>query len=646
MCGLTGLFCPTGSSATELGERTSAMTATLAHRGPDADGVWLDAQAGICLGHRRLSIVELSAAGSQPMSSANDRWVTVYNGELYNTEDLRSEIEKTGHHINWRGHSDTEVILEAVAYWGVVEATKRFNGIFALALWDRRDRQLWLIRDRLGIKPLYWGRLPNGGLLFGSELRALRAHPQFDATINMSAVAGYLRSACVAAPLTIYSKAWKVPPAHMLCISANAEPLSICYWNLRELAAAGQSKLDQRPDDEVTDELEALLSDAVGRQMVADVPLGAFLSGGIDSSTVVALMQKQSRRPVKTFSIGFQEEEYSEAAHARRVAAHLGTEHTELIVEPAAAQAVIGRLPDIYDEPFADASQIPTFLVSELARRHVTVALSGDGGDECFAGYTRYHWIDQLSRLTAAVPGAVLRAASGTLRALSPDTWDALLSPIPRKLRPTHVGDKIHKGASLLALRGTDQIYRDMVAQWSDPTQAAPGATEPTGIWDDASIANDLPDRVARLRYFDMMHYLPDDILTKVDRASMAVSLEARVPLLDHRVVDYAWRLPRRQLGNGRQGKRILRRILHRHVPASLVERPKMGFGIPIGEWIRGPLSQWAADLLSEDALRKTGFFDAAVIRGRFQEHLAGRRNWQNSLWTILMFQAWHRRWC
>lgn len=646
MCGITGLFGPSGSSATEIGDLTGAMTRSLAHRGPDADGVFVDGETGIGLGHRRLSIVDLTAAGAQPMISADERWITVYNGELYNTEDLRREVESTGHRVNWRGHSDTEVILEAVTLWGVVEATKKFNGIFALALWDRRDRRLWLIRDRLGVKPLYWGKLPDGGLLFGSELRALRTHPRFDAALNMPAVAGYLRSACVAAPLTIYRHAWKLPPAHIMNVAAGEDPRLIRYWNLRDVAVAGQNSLDRRGDAEVTDELEALLTDAVGRQMVSDVPLGAFLSGGIDSSTVVALMQKQSSRPVRTFSIGYHDKAFDEATHARAVARHLGTEHTELIVEPAAAQAVIGRLPDIYDEPFADSSQIPTFLVSQLARRDVTVALSGDGGDENFAGYNRYHWIDRLAGLSALVPNGVLRKTSEAIQLLSVGAWDNLLSPLPRRLRPRQVGDKIHKAAGILALESTEAMYSGMIAQWSDPRDAAPGCVEAPGVWDEPGIAADLPDRVARLRYFDMMHYLPDDILTKVDRASMAVALEARVPLLDHRVVEYAWRMPRAQLGSGRDSKRILRRILYRHVPAEILERPKMGFGIPFGDWIRGPLVEWAQDLLSEKSLAAAGIFDVAVIRKRFQEHVDGRRNWQNSLWTILMFQAWHRRWC
>jgi asparagine synthase (glutamine-hydrolysing) len=643
MCGIAGVFDSIGSS--QIGPITGAMTATLAHRGPDANGLWIDAEAGIALGHRRLSIVDLTQAGAQPMASANGRWLTVYNGELYNTEDLRGEIAAAGHRVNWRGHSDTEVILEAVTKWGVLEAVKRFNGIFALALWDRHERRLWLIRDRIGVKPLYWAKLSNGGIVFASELRALRAHPGFDATINPPAVAAYLRSACIQGPLTIYRKAWKIPPAHILSIAAQAEPKTFCYWNLGEIAAAGQRDLDNRSDVELTDHLEDLLTDAVGRQMLADVPLGAFLSGGIDSSTVVALMQKQSSRPIRTFSIGFREENFNEATHAKKVAAHLGTDHTELIVDPVSALAVIGRLPDIYDEPFADSSQIPTFLVSELARRDVTVALSGDGGDECFAGYVRHHWIDRLSRLTALVPTSVLGGTGSALRALSPEVWDSFLSPLPQRLLPRHAGDKIHKAAAILALGNTESMYRGAIAQWPDPHAAMPGVAEPKGIWDEEGAAQKLPDRVARLRYFDMMHYLPDDILTKVDRASMAVSLEARVPLLDHRVVEYAWRLPRSQLGGSRNGKLILRRILHRHVPAAVVERPKMGFAVPIGDWIRGPLLEWASDLLSEQSLRSTGMFDSGLIRTRFREHLEGRRNWQSALWTMLMFQAWHRRW-
>lgn len=645
MCGIAGIFDPAGRGTADLRQRLAPMIELLAHRGPDADGLWIDAEAGIGLGHRRLSIVDVTSAGAQPMASADGRWITTYNGELYNTADLRAEVERVNPQVRWRGHSDTEVLLEAVSLWGVAGAIRRCNGMFALAFWDRRERRLWLVRDRIGIKPLYWARLPGGGLLFGSELRALRSYPGFKTRIDTKAVSAYLRSACIPAPHTIYEETYKLPPGHLLSAGAGQEPKLSCYWDLRQIAVDGQRRIDARNHEELADGLETLLADSVVRQMVSDVPLGALLSGGIDSSLVVALMQAKSSRAVRTFTIGFRDRRYNEADDARRVAQHLGTDHTELVVEPAVAQAVIARLPDIYDEPFADSSQIPTFLVSELARRSVTVALSGDGGDEGFGGYVRHHWINRLSAWNRIVPGPLSRTLGGGLRLLSPAAWDALLSPLPARLRPTFVGDKIYKAAALAALGGTGQIYRRMIAQWPEPSRALRQANEPSAVWDDPAIADDLADPSARTRYFDMMHYLPDDILTKVDRASMAVSLEARVPLLDHRVVEYSWRLPRSALIEGSKGKIILRRILHKYVPRTLVERPKAGFAIPIGDWIRGPLSDWAAELLSESSLAKRGLFDVAEIRRVFAEHQAGIRDWQYPLWTILMFQAWHNRW-
>lgn len=645
MCGITGFLLRAEISANEIGDRLAAMAGALAHRGPDADGSWIDPAAGVALGHRRLSIVDLSASGAQPMSSANGRWVTVYNGELYNTAELRAEVEKANPEVAWRGHSDTEVMLEAIALWGVNSAIAQCDGMFALALWDRQERRLWLVRDRLGIKPLYWARLPDGALLFGSELRALRSHPSFAAEIDPNAVAAYLRSACIPAPHTIYRHVHKLPPAHILHVGTRDEPTISCYWDLRAIAAAGQRQLAQQPEEELTDELERLLRDSVLRQMVSDVPLGAFLSGGIDSSTVVALMQAQSNRPVRTFSIGLRDERYDESGFARRVAAHLGTDHTELIVNPDEARAVIDRLPDIYDEPFADSSQIPTFLVSKLARQDVTVALSGDGGDECFGGYVRYHWIDRLADWTSRAPAIMWRGLGSSVQMLSTQAWETLLGPIPRRYRPVHVGDKLHKAAALLALGEADQMYRRVIAQWPEPIELMPDAREPSAPWDSPCLSSQIPDRVARMRYYDMMQYLPDDILTKVDRASMAVSLEVRVPLLGHRVVEYSWRLPRSALIRASKGKQILRHVLHRYVPPALVERQKTGFSIPIDEWIRGPLVDWASDLLSEHALSQTGLFDASVIRRRFEDHRQGRGNWSRALWTILMFQAWHRRW-
>ena len=645
MCGIAGFLDPTGLPTNDLTGRLAAMVGTLAHRGPDADGLWTDAEAGAALGHRRLSIVDLSAAGMQPMASANGRWITVYNGELYNTGELRADVERANPAVHWRGHSDTEVMLEAVALWDVAATIERCNGLFAIAFWDRRERRLWLVRDRLGIKPLYWARLPKGGLLFGSELRALRTHPAFAAQIETKSVAAYLRSACIPAPHTIYRDTYKLPPGHILSVGAGEAPTISCYWNLRSIAADGQRDIETRGEAELTDELEALLSDAVRRQMVSDVPLGAFLSGGIDSSLVVALMQAHSSRPIRTFTIGFQDKRYNEADHARLVAKHLGTDHTELVVEPAAALATVERLPDIYDEPFADSSQIPTFLVSELARRSVTVSLSGDGGDECFGGYVRHHWINRLAKWNRYVPASLSQAIGGALQMLSPDAWDIISSPLPARLRPTFLGDKIHKAAALVALGGTNQMYRHMIAQWPEPSQVMRGVNEPPAIWDDPSIAKDIPDPSARIRYFDTMQYLPDDILTKVDRASMAVSLEARVPLLDHRVVEYSWRLPNSALMQGTSGKIPLRRVLYRHVPRELIERQKAGFAIPIGDWLRGALSGWAGDLLSEKALAAHGLFDSGMIRRSFDEHISGRRDWQYPLWTILMFQAWYKRW-
>lgn len=644
MCGLTGIFNAAGLAASDC-TTVRTMCDTLAHRGPDASDTWVDEGAGIALGQRRLAVVDLSPAGAQPMHSSNGRWVTVYNGELYNTEDLRKEIALTGNAINWRGHSDTEVILEAVSIWGVENAVTKFNGIFAMALWDRQTRKIWLIRDRIGIKPLYWTALDDGTLLFGSELRALRSHPRFPRAINADAVADFLHSACIGFGRSIYQGVHKVEPAHIVTFSGRQPPTTSCYWDLTSIAENGQAQLDRRPVREVTDDLEALLRDAVGRQMVADVPLGAFLSGGIDSSLVVALMQAQSSEPVRTYAIGFNETRFDESPHARRVAQHLGTRHTELIVDPETLLATIPLLPDVYDEPFADSSQIPTYLVSKLARRDLTVSLSGDGGDECFGGYTRYYWVDRMVRWTTPVPATLRRGVSSAIRALSTDAWETLLSPIPPGKRPTHLGDKIHKGAALLPFTGVDAMYGAVVSQWPEPLMAMSAAMRPATDFASNRARTTLRDPVARMRYFDMCHYLPDDILTKVDRASMAVSLEARVPLLDHRVIEYSWRMPRDMLFDDKGGKSILRNILARYLPPAYWERKKMGFGIPLGEWMRGPLADWTHDLLSEQSLGASGLFDVAYVRRHLNEHMSGKRNWQYALWTIIQFQAWHRRW-
>jgi asparagine synthase (glutamine-hydrolysing) len=645
MCGVAGFLCRGQLTADELGERVSAMTATLSQRGPDADGLWLDEQAGIAIGHRRLSIIDLSNAGAQPMLSSDGRWVMSYNGELYNTAELRREVEGARRTVNWRGHSDTEVILEAVAIWGVPATIQKLNGMFAVAFWDRRDRRLWLVRDRLGIKPLLWSLLPDGTFVFASELRALMPFPNFAPRIDPQAAAAFMRHACVPAPLTIYQGVHKLAPAHILAVEQGRQPKLFCYWDLLQIAEENQRHIDGRPQSQIADDLDSLLRDAVVRQMVSDVPLGAFLSGGIDSSTVVALMQAQSNRKVHTFSIGSQNEAYNEASHANLVAQHLGTEHTELIVDSKMARAVVDRLPDIYDEPFADSSQIPTFIVSQLARRDVTVSLSGDGGDECFAGYVRHHWSNLLALYSRNVPAVLSKTFGFALRSISPAAWDTILSPVPKRLRAVHAGDKIHKLAALLPLSDLNQMYRRVIAQWPEPQTVVPDSAEPLQPWHDRNITAALRDPMSQVRFCDTMQYLPDDILTKVDRASMAVSLEVRVPLLDHRVVEYSWRLPRSALIRGNRGKQILRDVLHRYVPPALVERPKAGFAVPIGEWIRRPLAGWASELLSRPALAASGLLNSKFIEQRLVEHQTGRRDWSHGLWAVLMFQAWYRRW-
>jgi asparagine synthase (glutamine-hydrolysing) len=636
MCGIAGLWRIGGAPAEELTAQSRAMTSAIAYRGPDGDGHWVDAEIGIALGHRRLAIVDLTPTGVQPMTSADGRFVITYNGELYNRAEMANELAS-----RWRGTSDTEVLLEAIATFGIAGALERANGLFAFAAFDRKSRTLHLARDRLGIKPLYWTRQGNV-FAFASELKALRAASgSLSFSLDPGSLVSYLRYACVPAPATIYRGVAKLAPGHRL--EANAAGVTVHrYWDVAAVARRGQQGIDTRPAEEITEELHTLLADAVKRQMVADVPLGAFLSGGVDSSAVVALMQRAASRPVKTFSIGFREKSFDEAANARAVAAHLGTDHTELVLSAADAQAIIPRLPSIYDEPFADSSQLPTFLVSRLAREQVTVALSGDGGDEVFGGYVRYRGIAWLAGAARRVPGSLRRAAARAIELISADAWDTLLRPLPHRLKPAHAGDKVLKGAALLGANDALDMYRRVVCQTPEPGQLLHGIIEPGDVIERFGAETRGLDTVAKLRLLDMLTYLPDDILTKVDRASMAVSLEARVPLLDHRVVEFAWRIPSHQLIGQGTSKRPLRAVLARYVPTSLIDRPKMGFGIPVGEWIRGPLRPWAEDLLSPAAL-SDGLFDQTAVRRWFDEFLSGRRDAQHGLWAVLQFQAWRR---
>ncbi len=643
MCGIAGMIDRRGATSLEsLQEIGRAMADSMLHRGPDAGGVWADAAGGVALGHRRLAIIDLTPGGAQPMSSANERYVISYNGEVYNFLELRAELEKDG--VRFRGASDTEVILEGAARWGLAATVRRLIGMFVFAIWDRQTRTISLVRDRLGIKPLYY--LANDRLFaFGSELKAFRACPGATRTLDRDALAAYLRFAYIPQPHSIYREIRKLPPGHILTLAPDKAPMLEAFWDMRRVAMEGMGQWSDAPDErEAVDRLDALLRDAVKRRMIADVPLGAFLSGGIDSSTVVALMQAQSNRPVRTFSIGFREQNYDEAGHAKAVAKHLGTDHTELYVEPGHAFDVIPRLPEWYDEPFADSSQIPTFLVAEMTRRHVTVALSGDGGDELFTGYNRYFWAEAIWRRIGRIPEAMRHAGAGALRTLAPATWDRLFAVLPSRVRPPQAGDKLHKLAGMLGGSGPDAIYRRLVSYWEPETIAA-GGREPASILTDAGVARDLPSFAARMQFLDTVTYLPDDILTKVDRATMAVSLEGRVPLLDHRVVEYAWTLPQGLKVRNGQGKWALRQVLDRYVPSSLVDRPKMGFGVPIDTWLRGPLRGWADELLSPRALAADGLLRPEPIAAMWQDHLSGRRNWHGPLWVILMFQAWRKRW-
>ncbi len=641
MCGVTGYWQVTGHSAEAAEAIVGAMAQQIVYRGPDDSGVWVDEAAGVALAHRRLAILDLSPAGHQPMLSAGGRLVVAFNGEIYNHLELREELAGQV----WRGHSDTETLLAAFECWGIETTLKKCVGMFAIALWDREARVLTLARDRLGEKPLYYG-CQGETLLFGSELKALKAHPAFGAEIDRDALALFLRHNAVPAPYSIYRGIHKLPPGTFLQIQAgqtDAQP--VAYWSARSIAEIGQRNPFRGSDAQAATELERLLGQAVGGQMVADVPLGAFLSGGIDSTTIVALMQAQSARPVQTFTIGFNEAGYNEAVHAHAVARHLGTEHTELYVTPQDAMDVIPNLSAIYDEPFADSSQIPTCLVSRLARHHVTVSLSGDGGDELFGGYNRYFWARNLWRKFGWMPRPLRAALAGVLTTVPPAAWNTAFQKLgqwlPARLRYANPGDKLHKAAEILAVRSPEEIYLGLVSHWKHPAQLVRGSHEPPTLLTDPSRQADLPDFEQRMMYLDTVTYLPDDILTKVDRAAMAVSLETRVPLLDHRVVEFAWTLPLDMKIRHGQGKWLLRQVLYRHVPQSLMERPKMGFGVPIDQWLRGPLKPWAAALIEPARLTREGIFDPAPIQRKWLEHQAGARNWSYYLWDVLMFQAW-----
>jgi len=645
MCGITGFWSNPARLEGNPEHLVRKMTAKLIHRGPDATGIWNDSVKGLALGHQRLAIQDLSPAGKQPMQSHSGRYVIVYNGEIYNARKLRDELEKNSlvpH--GWRGHSDTEVLLASVEAWGLKNAVSRFVGMFAFALWDKEEGVLHLARDRLGIKPLYYGKSGNT-FLFASELKSLKEHPDFVGEIDRHALSLFFRHNYIPAPYAIYKNFRKIEPGTILSLSApDVSSESNTYWNTWENIHSARSSSFSGSYEEAIEELEALLSDSIKLRMLSDVPLGAFLSGGIDSSLVVALMQRQSSRPVRTFSIGFEETSYDEAPFARKIATHIGTKHTEMYVTSKDALGVISRIPEIYDEPFADSSQIPTILLSELTRKHVTVALSGDGGDELFGGYNRYRLADMRLNRIRKFPGFLKFPLQHLIRAIPKQVWDTLYKPfssfLPNFLRMSNPGRSLHALAQLMRTSDEKEFYLNMISYFEDPSLIVKGMDESETKLTQTAQSEGLSFREWMMAQ-DLVSYLPDDILTKVDRASMSASLEARVPLLDHRIASFSWGLPLEWKCNESESKIILKDLLFKHVPKKLLDRPKVGFGVPIDQWLRGPLRDWSESLLDERRLRQEGFLNAQLVRSMWQEHLSGKKNWQGQLWSVLMFQTW-----
>lgn len=646
MCGISGFYSKASSLSEDI---ISKMSQALKHRGPDNSGVWINKNSGIYFGHQRLSILDLSDAGHQPMQSQSSRFIITYNGEIYNHLDIRKELERNNFKIEWKGNSDTETLLEAINFFGVEQTLSKIEGMFAFGLWDQKMNRLFLARDRLGEKPLYYGWQGVGDnkvFIFGSELKALKVHPEFRGNINRDAISLQLRHNCIPAPYSIYKDIYKLQPGHFLELKESDLKKKIStksknYWSLSEIAISGNNSQFNQCEEEIEKNLEKNLQLSVKKQMISDVPLGAFLSGGVDSTLIVALMQSQAAHPVNTFTIGFDQDDFSEARYAKKIARHLGTNHRELNVTPNQVIETIPKIPSIYDEPFSDSSQIPTFLISQFANQNVKVALSGDGGDELFCGYNRYMMSTTFSNLQNYTPLILRKILAGTINSISPRNWNRISKVLPGLNKHLNFGEKIHKFANVLKTKSLQDYYYTLCSHWQNPDKVLIDVDEPKTTLKKLISELDGLNIQQQMMVMDSITYLSDDILVKLDRAAMASSLETRAPFLDHKLIEHVWKIPHSlKIKNGK-GKFILRQILDRYVPNALTERPKMGFGIPLAEWLRGPLKDWAENLLDEKILRHEGYFNSELIKNKWKEHLTGKKNWQYDLWDVLMFQAW-----
>ena len=639
MCGLVGILGDMAHAEADI----QTMLSAIHHRGPDDSGVWIDKSNNVALGHARLSIVDLSDAGKQPMVSHGDRYVIAYNGEIYNHEDIRKRLPNS---IPWRGHSDTETLVAAIEEWGIEKALSQVEGMFAFALWDKKTGQLSLARDRAGEKPLYYG-FQKGRLYFTSELSALSQLKRFEKNLSLTAASLMLNYKYVPSPYSIYEDIKKLPPGSFLVVNnIRSEPEVKQYWSAVERFEHCFTHPTDLTGDAYLEKLEELISHSVKSQLMGDVPVGAFLSGGIDSSLIAALMQRACSSPINTFSIGFGNDKFNEAPHAKKIAQHLGTNHTEMYVYPEDLQAVIPKLPTIYDEPFSDVSQVPTYLLSHLARQQVTVALSGDAGDELFCGYDRYHQTMSIWRKLNRIPKSVRAKVAPLLASLPAVPFNAtaslLLSVTGKQNNKSLFGDKMLKAVGLLSSDTIDDLYNRHFTQWDNIEALVKNSDNPLTVMNTTTLSGKIDDDDKVMMLKDFCFYLPNDILTKVDRASMAVSLESRIPLLNKEVIEFAWSTPTTHLTNAAGSKLPLKHILYKHVPQQLVDRPKMGFGVPISDWLKGPLQEWMMDTLNSQKLEQAGIVNSPMVQKRMEEHIASKRQWSESIWNLLMFQTWH----